>query len=183
MSIKILIVGPAASGKTTLAKQLQAKGFDIGKLYTTRPPRDENDEEYYFCEPYDDGGNSFVPINTYDIVNYEVFVSCVFNGWKYTLTSDELDSCNVFIVGPKMAQMIKDGAPEHRYLTIFLDVPESIRYERLMLRDMPGDSVIARIGRDRADFAHFTDYDIRIHENHAQQPDVISNVVSFLKEQ
>jgi hypothetical protein len=82
-----------------------------------------------------------------------------------------------------MAQMIKDKAPEHRYLTIFLDVPESIRYERLMLREMPGDSVIARIGRDRADFAHFTDYDIRIHENHAQQPDVISNVVSFLKEQ
>ena len=183
MSIKILIVGPAASGKTTLAKKLAEKGFKVAKLHTTRPPRDESDDEYYFCEPYDDGGNSFVPINTYDIVNYEVFVSCVFNGWKYTLTSDELDSCNVFIVGPKMAQMIKDKAPEYKYLTILLDVPESIRYERLMKRDMPGDTVIARIGRDRADFAHFTDYDIRIHENHAQQPDVISNVVSFLKEQ
>lgn len=167
MSIKILIVGPAASGKTTLAKQLQAKGFDIGKLYTTRPKRDENDEEYYFCEP----GES------------NVFVSCVFNGWKYMLTHSELSFSDVFIVGPKMAQMIKDKAPEHRYLTIFLDVPESVRYERLMQREMPGDTVIGRLGRDRADFAHFTDYDIRIHENHAQQPDVISNVVSFLKEQ
>ena len=45
MSIKILIVGPAASGKTTLAKQLQAKGFKIAKLHTTRPKRDENSEE------------------------------------------------------------------------------------------------------------------------------------------
>lgn len=167
MSIKILIVGPAASGKTTLAKQLQAKGFDIGKLYTTRPKRDENDEEYYFCEP----GES------------NVFVSCVFNGWKYMLTHSELSFSDVFIVGPKMAQMIKDKAPRNLYLTIFLDVPESVRYERLMKREMPGDTVIGRIGRDRADFAHFTDYDIRIHENHAEQSNVITNVVSFLKEQ
>jgi len=167
MSIKILIVGPAASGKTTLAKQLQAKGFDIGKLYTTRPPRDESDDEYYFYEPD----------------KCDVFVAHVFNEWKYTLTFSELKFCDVFIVGPKMAQIIKDTHPEHRYLTIFLDVPESVRYERLMKREMPGDTAIGRIGRDRADFAHFTDYDIRIHENHAQQPDVITNVVSFLKEQ
>lgn len=167
MSIKILIVGPAASGKTTLAKQLQAKGFNIGKLYTTRPPRDRSDEEYYF----------------YMTEKSNVFVSCVFNEWKYMLTYNELSFCDVFIVGPKMAQMIKDKAAGHRYLTIFLDVPENIRYERLMKREMPGDTVIGRLGRDRADFAHFTDYDIRIHENHAEQPDVISNVVSFLKDQ
>lgn len=167
MSIKILIVGPAASGKTTLAKQLQAKGFDIGKLYTTRPPRNESDDEYYFCEP----------------AKYNVFVSHVFNEWKYTLTHGELEFRDIFIVGPKMAQMMKDKAPEHNFLTIFLDVPESVRYERLMKREMPGDTVIGRIGRDRADFAHFTDYDIRIHENHAEQPDVILNVVSFMKEQ
>ena len=167
MSIKILIVGPAAAGKTTLAKQLQAKGFKIAKLHTTRPKRDENDDEYYFTKP--------------SIKN--IFVSCDFNGWVYALTIIGLAYDDVFIVGPKMAQMIKDKAPEYKYLTIFLDVPESIRYERLMKREMPGDTVIGRIGRDRADFAHFTDYDIRIHENHAQQPDVITNVVSFLKEQ
>lgn len=167
MSIKIIIVGPAASGKTTLAKQLEAKGFDIGKLYTTRPKRDESDEEYYFYKK--------LPSN--------IFVWCDFNGWRYALTNASLLKYDVFIVGPKMAQMIKDKAPEHRYMTIFLDVPESVRYERLMKREMPGDTVIGRIGRDRADFAHFTDYDIRIHENHAQQPDVITNVVSFLKEQ
>ena len=167
MSIKILIIGPAASGKTTLAKQLQAKGFKVAKLHTTRPNRDENDDEYYFCEP----------------TKYNVFVAHVFNEWKYTLTFSELEFCDVFIVGPKMAQMMKDKAPEYNFLTIFLDVPESVRYERLMQREMPGDTVIGRLGRDRADFAHFTDYDIRIHENHAQQPDVITNVVSFLKEQ
>jgi len=31
-----------------------------------------------------------------------------------------------------------------------------------MKREMPGDSVVARIGRDRADFANFTEYDIRL---------------------
>lgn len=167
MSIKILIVGPAASGKTTLAKQLQAKGFKVAKLHTTRPKRDENDDEYIF---------------NYKDVKYPL-ASCTLNGWDYAVTYKSLIESDIFIVGPKMAQMMKDKAPEHNFLTIFLDVPESVRYERLMKREMPGDTVIGRIGRDRADFAHFTDYDIRIHENHAQQPDVISNVVSFLKEQ
>ena len=116
MSIKILIVGPAASGKTTLANKLKEKGFYIGKLYTTRPKRDESDEEYYFCEP----------------AEHDVLASCVFNGWKYSLTYNGLLFYDVFIVGPKMAQMIKDEAPQHKYLTIFLDVPESVRYVRLM---------------------------------------------------
>ena len=166
MSIKILIVGPAASGKTTLAKKLAEKGFKVAKLHTTRPPRYESDDEYYFYKE--------LPSN--------MFVWCDFNGWRYALANASLLIYDVFIVGPKMAQMIKDKAPEYKYLTIFLDVPESIRYERLMKRDMPGDTVIARIGRDRADFAHFTDYDIRIHENHAEQPIVIASVVNFLNE-
>jgi guanylate kinase len=166
MSIKILIVGPAASGKTTLAKKLAEKGFRVAKLHTTRPKRDESDDEYIFAKP----------------VSANVFVSCVFNDWTYSLTHVSLVYNDVFIVGPKMAQMIKDKAPECKYLTIFLDVPESVRYERLMLREMPGDTVIGRIGRDRADFAHFTDYDIRIHENHANQPIVIASVVHFLNE-
>ena len=166
MSIKILIVGPAASGKTTLAKQLQAKGFKVAKLHTTRPKRYENDDEYYFTRP----------------IRENTFVSCDFNGWVYTLTVLGLAYNDVFIVGPKMAQMIKDKAPEYKYLTIFLDVPESVRYERLMQREMPGDTVIGRLGRDRADFAHFTEYDIRIHENHEQQPDVILKALTHIKE-
>lgn len=166
MSIKILIVGPAASGKTTLAKKLTEKGFKVAKLHTTRPKRDENDDEYIFT---DRKPNELHP------------VKCEFNGWWYYLVPVQLDA-DVFILGPKMAQQMKDFGKWNTYLTIFLDVPESIRYERLMKRDMPGDSVIARIGRDRADFAHFTDYDIRIHENHADQPIVIASVVHFLNE-
>ena len=165
MSIKILIVGPAASGKTTLAKQLAEKGFKVAKLHTTRPKRDESDDEYIFTDKKPDRHP----------------IKCQYNGWWYYIEVP-INKCDVFIVGPKMAQMIKDKAPEYKYLTIFLDVPESIRYERLMKRDMPGDTVIARIGRDRADFAHFTDYDIRIHENHAEQPIVIASVVNFLNE-
>ena len=150
MSIKILIVGPAASGKTTLAKKLAAKGFKVAKLHTTRPRRDENDDEYIF---------------NFKDVKYPL-VSCTFNGWDYAITYKSLIESDIFIVGPKMVQMIKDKAKEHNFLVIFLDVPESVRYERLMQREMPGDTVIARIGRDRADFANFTEYDIRMTENY-----------------
>jgi len=165
MSIKILIVGPAASGKTTLAKKLAEKGFKVAKLHTTRPKRDESDDEYIFTDKKPDSHP----------------IKCKYNGWWYYMESSAYN-CDVFILGPKMAQQMKDFGKWNAYLTIFLDVPESIRYERLTKRDMPGDSAIARIGRDRADFAHFTDYDIRIHENHAEQPIVIASVVHFLNE-
>lgn len=166
MSIKILIVGPAASGKTTLANKLKQKGFKVAKLHTTRPKRDENDDEYIFTnkEP------ELHPIK------------CQFNGWWYYLSAKEFDS-DIFILGPKMAQQMKDECDQWdvKALTIFLDVPESVRYQRLMQREMPGDTAIARIGRDRADFAHFTEYDIRIHENHEQQADVILKAVKFIE--
>lgn len=168
MSIKILIVGPAASGKTTLAKKLEAKGFKVAKLHTTRPKRNKNDDEYIFTDRKPD----------------EHPIMCEYNGWWYYMESSAYN-CDVFILGPKMAQQMKDYGDRLRekFLTIFLDVPESVRYERLMRREMPGDTVIARIGRDRADFAHFTEYDIRIHENHEHQADTITKAVTFISEQ
>ena len=147
MNTKILIVGPAASGKTTLAKKLEAKGFKIAKLHTTRPKRNEDDDEYIFTNRKP-GKHP---------------IACEYNGWWYYIGWSAYN-CDVFILGPKMAQQIKDYGNQlgEKFITIFLDVPESIRYERLMQRDMPGDTVIARIGRDRTDFTNFTEYDIRM---------------------
>lgn len=148
MSVKIIIVGPAASGKTTLAERMRRKGLLIGQLATTRPRRNKQDDEYKYTNPDD------------IIDNCQFRVK--FNGWWYGLSIMEYKLCDVFIVGPEMLRQIRILNEVAPLVVIYLNIPEHIRYERLMKRDMPGDSVIGRIGRDRADFANFTDYTIMV---------------------
>ena len=147
MSVKIIIVGPAGCGKSTLAERMRRNGLVIGQLATTRPKRNEHDTEYWFTDAN-------------DIESCQFRVK--FNGWWYGLSTLEYLTSDVFIVGPEMLRQIRIQDPVAPMIIIYLNIPEHIRYERLMKRDMPGDSVIARIGRDRADFANFTDYTIMV---------------------
>lgn len=147
MSVKIIIVGPAASGKTTLAERMRENGLSVAKLATSRPKRNEQDNEYRF-------------VSRQEISHWLIIVE--YNGWLYALSLKEFITSDVFIVGPEMLRQIRNEEPETPLIVIYLDIPESIRYERLMQRDMPGDTAIARIGRDRTDFQGFNDYTIRI---------------------
>ena len=147
MSVKIIIVGPAASGKTTLAERMRRNGLFVAQLATTRPKRNEQDNEYKF-------------VSTKEVEHWQVKVD--YNGWLYALSYEEFLTSDVAIVGPEMLRLIRNREPNRPLVVIYLNIPEHIRYERLMKRDMPGDSVIGRIGRDRADFANFTDYTIMI---------------------
>jgi guanylate kinase len=147
MSVKIIIVGPAASGKSTLAERMRRNGLVIGQLATTRPKRNEHDDEYKF-------------VSTKEVEHWQVKVE--YNGWLYALSYEEFLTSDVFIVGPEMIRQIRNREPNRPLIIIYLNIPEHIRYERLMKREMPGDSVIGRIGRDRADFANFTDYTIMV---------------------
>ena len=147
MSVKIIIVGPAASGKTTLAERMRRNGLLIGQLATTRPKRNEHDTEYWFTDAN-------------DIESCQFRVK--FNSWWYGLSTLEYLTSDVFIVGPEMLRQIRIQDPMAPLVVIYLNIPEHIRYERLVKRDMPGDTAIARIGRDRTDFQGFTDYTIRI---------------------
>lgn len=147
MSVKIIIVGPAASGKSTLAERMRRNGLFVAQLATTRPKRNEQDDEYKF-------------VSTKEMAHWQMKVE--YNGWIYALNYMEFLASEVFIVGPEMLRQIRIQEPTIPLVVIYLNIPEHIRYERLMKRDMPGDSVIGRIGRDRADFANFTDYTIMV---------------------
>jgi dephospho-CoA kinase len=54
--------------------------------------------------------------------------------------------------------------PEDRLnsFIIYVDIDIQTRYDRLLNRDMPGDSVQRRIEADELDFSIFYDYDLRI---------------------
>ncbi len=47
-------------------------------------------------------------------------------------------------------------------MVIYLDIPESIRRDRLVKRKDSDDGVEQRLDRDRQDFEGFIDYDLRV---------------------
>lgn len=151
---RIILVGKAASGKDNLRKRLESKGFKYAVSYTTRPPREGEEEgvDYFFIEP--DKAQEMI-----DNGNFYEYVE--FNGWIYGTTKLQFWSDDLFIMTPKGISHIEPKDREKSFI-IYLDIDKEIRKERLLQRDMPGDSLDRRIEADEIDFKDFVDYDLRI---------------------
>ena len=155
MHKRIILVGKAASGKDHLRKVLEGRGYKFAQSYSTRParPGEIDGKDYYFLtesqfEVMEDSGQF------YEFVE--------FNGWKYGTTKKQFnESCDVFIMTPHGISLI---SPEDRKscFIIYIDVEDSVRHERLLKREMPGDSIERRMIADTEDFSNFTDYDVKI---------------------
>lgn len=155
---KIILAGKAASGKDHMRKILESRGFIYGISFTTRPPREGeiHGVDYYFLS--EDEFNQ----KTQESFWYEYIK---FNGWYYGTSNDQFhNSCNLFIMTPVGISHIKQ---EDRLscTIIYIDIPFSIRKDRLLNRNMPGDSLARRLDADENDFALFSDYDIKINNS------------------
>ena len=154
MHKRIVLVGKAASGKDYMRKQLEDKGFIYGHSYSTRPMREDeiDGEDYYFISE-----TEFEIMKISDAF-YEV---AEFNGWFYGTTQEQFFNDDIFIMTPSGVCQIK-AEDRKRTLVIYIDIDAKTRMERLLARNMPGDSVKRRIEADENDFKDFTDYDICI---------------------
>lgn len=151
--MKVIITGPAASGKTTLAEAHRRNGVSVAKAMTTRPKRSEQDTEYEFCIA--------------DSLKETCEIYHVYNGWYYGYTDMQLCFNEVFIAGAEMAIKLKEWFLKHQApcIIIYLCAPANIREMRLNMRNMPGDTVSERMKRDYRDYALFEQqgqYDIKI---------------------
>jgi guanylate kinase len=155
---KIILAGKAASGKDHMRKILESRGFIYGISFTTRPPREGeiHGVDYYFLS--EDEFNQKIQENFW----YEYVM---FNGWYYGTSNDQFhNTCNLFIMTPVGISHIKK---EDRLncTIIYIDIPLHTRKDRLLNRNMPGDSLDRRLEADEKDFAVFSDYDIKINNS------------------
>ena len=151
---RIILVGKAASGKDHLRKRFQSRGFTYAVTHTTRPMREGEviGKDYHFIS--EDDAKVLIESNYF----YEYVI---FNGWVYGTSVNEFYTKDLFIMTPKGISLMK---PEDRKqsFVIYVDIDAETRRERLLQRDMPGDSLSRRIEADELDFADFNDYDLRI---------------------
>lgn len=90
--IVLLLNGESGVGKTTIAKRLcEKRNYNYIKSYTTRSPRDENDDEHIYVE-------NEVAVGM--LMNEDVMASTVFGGYVYFTLAEQFkdDMVNVYVV-------------------------------------------------------------------------------------
>lgn len=151
--MRIIITGPAASGKDVLRKRLEANGFIYAKPYTTRPKREgETDADYTFISDDEFAYMSSIPLF---VVNGE------YNGWRYGITMSDYMGSNLAVLTPEYIVMLKQMGLMENCFTILLMPDEKVRWKRLWERH-DADSADRRIEADRQQFKDFTCYDVII---------------------
>lgn len=151
---RIILVGPGASGKDYMRKNLESRGFKYAVSYTTRPsrPNEVEGEDYFFISSQTcramQSGSAF-----YELID--------FNGWSYGTTNEQFERDDIFIMTPTGLSHVSAEDRANSFV-IYLDINETIRKERLEQRTMPGHSVEARLEADILLFEGFKDYDLKI---------------------
>ena len=138
----ILICGASGSGKTSIAKELETKGYNIIQSYTSRKPREENE-----------WGHTFVPVEEWihnwslsrDIIAFKELY-----GEAYWATKEQYKGkgTSIYIVDPDGAKQVVECVKDIPIITIYLTVDRSNRYDRLYDRDKLTSEVWSRLNTD-----------------------------------
>lgn len=123
------IVGRSASGKTTLANNIEKKyGIRKVRSYTTRPPRFEGEADYVFVT-----AEEFSALGP-------VFAYGKYAGNEYGVPPTELDACGLYIVDLDGAERLKEEYEHRKVVIFFIDAPKELCADRMSKRgDKPSD--------------------------------------------
>lgn len=152
---RIILVAPGASGKDYLARYLVNRGIRKAVTYTTRPKRDGevNGVDYHFISV-----SQFEKmISEGKFYEYEIFKK----DWYYGSTVEDWDKCHLFIKTVGGVQQIQESDRDDCFV-VYLDIPEEVRYQRLLERNDQDDHLKRRMLADKKDFENFEDFDLRI---------------------
>lgn len=152
--MKIALVGKAASGKDFLRKRLMDTGFRYGVSHTTRQPREGevDGKDYHFVTT-----DEFISlIDEGKMIEYQEF-----NGWYYGMTIDTWRNADVVILNAEAVDLL-DKDLRKECTVIYLDIPRSVREQRMLQRNDHQDSTERRLRTDDEQFAGFVNYDIKI---------------------
>ena len=146
----IVLVGASGSGKTSVAKELEKRGYSRVVTYTTRPMRDGEKDgvDYHFLsdDDFDTIEDLFVEHSTY-------------RGWKYgcDIPIEDIDKRSVAILTPCGMRKFKKSYTNsliwpNRIFVVYLDVDRSARLVKILQR---GDDVDEAYRRNLSDVGMF----------------------------
>ena len=149
--IVFLVIGRSGCGKDTLVNYMcQKYGLKKLKSYTTRPPRQNEEDTHIFISPED--------VEKYrdDIIAYTKI-----GEFEYFATKSQLKDVNFYIIDPKGVQdleNIPNLKEEFSFIKLFIYLPEKERKKRIALR---GDSEEAFLKRQEGEKQQFDNFEFK----------------------
>ena len=149
--IVFLVIGRSGSGKDTLVNYMcQKYGLKKLKSYTTRPPRQNEEDTHIFISPED--------VQKYqdDIIAYTKI-----GEFEYFATKSQLKDINFYIIDPKGVQdleNIPNLKEEYSFIKLLIYLPEKERKKRIALR---GDSEEAFLKRQEGEKQQFDNFELQ----------------------
>lgn len=120
----ILLVGESASGKDSLAKQLEQDGYKLLKSYATRPKRTPEENTHIFIQPE-------------EVVKYKnkIIAFTQIGAYKYFATIDQVYESDIYIIDPAGVNYFKSKLPSDiKPIVIYINVDEQTRIKRARSR-------------------------------------------------
>lgn len=149
--IVFLVIGRSGCGKDTLVNYMcQKYGLKKLKSYTTRPPRQNEEDTHIFISPED--------VQKYqdDIIAYTKI-----GEFEYFATKSQLKDVNFYIIDPKGVrdlENIPNLKEEFTFIKLFIYLPEKERKKRIALR---GDSEEAFLKRQEGEKQQFDNFELQ----------------------
>jgi len=169
---RLIFVGKAASGKDHARKVVEAAGAKYAVSFTTRPPREGevDSKDYFFLDPAE-----FEHMINKD----EMYEYVEFNGWYYGTTNKQMEECNSFIMTPLGLSHLTPQDRKESFV-VYFNIDETIRRERMEIRQGNADSVERRIIADEEDFSLYTNYDLVITDPYYTDDVIVSLLNEFI---
>jgi guanylate kinase len=150
---RIILVGPAAAGKTHIKNAFREKGFKTDVSYTSRPLRKGEIDgiDYHFI------GNEFV----YRVSLNQFYEYAQHGDYYYGTGLAEWNNSDVFIMETHGLSLI---SKEDRKdcLVVYVNTPFDTRLRRMRERGWEEDNIAHRTKMDADKFKDFKDFDLQI---------------------
>lgn len=169
----LILVGKTNSGKTTIAKELEKRGYNRIITYTTRPMRtkEENGVDYNFIsqEEFDAKRSEGFFAETADY-------NAAFGFCSYGSSVESYAENSVIVLNPIGIKQIKGKVKNT--LIVFLDVPEDELRMRAIKRGDMSAEIERRLTVDRLDFKNIADYyDIKVDAMNKSPEEIAEEII------
>lgn len=171
-NIKILLVGSSASGKDSVAHELVKRGYKQLLSYATRPQRVGE-------------GNTHIFITDEEVNQYkeDMIAYTKIGQFQYFATRQQLEESDLYVIDPTGVKYLKRIVKDMRFITIHINLPEEIRFQRALFRgDKKGD-IIKRFIDESERFRDFVvngEYDYSITNYDLEKTvDTIKNIIEL----
>lgn len=160
--MKYLIIGRTASGKSTFGRILEKIGKKGVVSYTTRPKRNEDDNDHIFITPEE--------AKTYT----DKVATTTINGYEYFATRKQVSDADYYIIDPNGFYELTDNMPEENFLVINIQADEKDRKKAYLSRESANEIEFQK--RNKAENRQFTEFE----RNLANQSEKILNKQNFI---